>query len=153
MRFAVDDLDVVLALLRDGLDGVTVMSKIPDGLPDHTPLVVAARTGGSSPRPEFYDGPDYTLQCWAAPTRTQPDASRAACDLADQARGVLYRAWRTQRVIPEAGHLVGWQETQGPLEVPDPDLPHFGRFVQTVGLRVRPALRPLPAPGSGVTAA
>lgn len=140
VRFAVDVDDVALGLLRTGLGpGVTVMSRIPDHIPDLVPLVVAHRAGGGSNVPAFYDEPLLRVQCWAAPTPEQPDARRAGSDLADQARGVLYRAWRNQTVVPGAGHLVSYHESSGPLEIGDPNLPSFGRFAATYRIKIRPA--------------
>lgn len=139
-RFAVDVDDVVLGLLRAGLDpGVTVMSRIPDRLPDYVPLVVAYRSGGSSNVPSFYDEPLLQVHCWVAPTPAQPDARRAGSDLADAARGVLYRAWFNQTVVPGAGHIVSYYESSGPLEVGDENLPSFGRFVASYRIKIRPA--------------
>lgn len=139
-RFAVDYLDVLLDLLRPALPGVQVWSKIPDNVPDYLPLVVLDRTGGSSNAPEFFDQPLVQVQCWAADNRsTGVDAIRAASDLADQVRGVLWTAYRTQQVVPGRG-WIGWvRESSGPQEIPDPDLPFVGRFVATYELRVRPA--------------
>lgn len=140
MRFAVDVYDVVLTLLRDGLPpDVTVGNRIPDNVPDVTPLVVVRRGGGSSNHPQFYDRPQLTVQTWVASTVEQPDPWRGSADLIDAARGVLYRAWQQQTVVPGAGHLASYLEDVGPMDVGDPGLPHHGRHVLTIRATVRPA--------------
>lgn len=139
MTFSVDWADVLLPLLRGELGaGVTVMSKVPEQVTDHVPLVVCRRTGGSSPWPEFYDEPWINVQCWAA-RGGDVDATRAAHDLADAVRGALWRSWRRQLVTP-AGHINWIRESSAPEEINDPDLPFFGRFQATYELRIRRAL-------------
>jgi hypothetical protein len=81
---------------------VTVRSRTPDPLPDYIPLVVIRRTGGSSDSPTFYDTPWINVQCWAAQTGTM-DAFRAAHNLADDVRRVLWTAWANQTVT-----AAGW---------------------------------------------
>lgn len=138
-RFALDPMDLLLTLLRRELpDATTVMSRIPDGILDYLPLVVLRRTGGDSVAPDFWDQPLVNVQAWCRPTAEQPDANRAAADLADQVRGVLWRAWREQTVIPGLGHLVHLRESSAPLELGDSDLPLLGRYTATYDLRVRP---------------
>jgi hypothetical protein len=139
MTFSVDPMDVLLPLLRSGMPGVNVMSRVPDGVPEFLPLVVCRRTGGSSFAPRFYDQPYINIQCWAAADRDDGvDASRAAHNLADAARRVLWEAWDTQITVP-AGHI-GWvRESSGPEEIADPDLPHFGRYAATYELLIRRA--------------
>lgn len=138
-RFAVDFLDVLLDLLRPALPGVQVMTRIPDHVPSYLPLVVVRRTGGDSPVPEFYDQPLVNVQCWCDEDRDNDiDAFRAASDLADQVRGVLWTAYRTQQVIPDRGWLGSVREVSGPLEINDPDLPLIGRYTATYEIRVRP---------------
>lgn len=136
-RFAVDSLDLLLDLLRTDLLGVQVMSRIPDHIEDYLPLVVIRRTGGESVAPEFYDEPLINVQCWCGSTAGS-DPSRAAADLADQVRGILWTAYRTQRVVPGRGWLVAVRESTGPLEVSDGDRPFLGRYTATYDLRVRP---------------
>jgi len=140
-RFSVDYLDVVLALLRQELpDNVAVMSRIPDGVPKYCPLVVIRRVGGDSPAPEFYDQPWINVQCWAAEDREAGiDHLRAASDLADAVRGVLWRAYRTQLVVPGLGWITYIRESSAPQEISDRDLPYHGRYTATYELRVRPA--------------
>lgn len=140
-RFAVDFLDVLLDLLRDAMPGVTVMSRIPDGVPQYLPLVVVRRTGGDySVAPDFYDQPYVNVQCWADEDRdTGIDAYRAASDLADQVRGILWTAYRTQQVVPGKGWIGYIRESTAPLEVADPDLTFLGRYTATYELRFRPA--------------
>lgn len=139
-RFSVDYLDVVQALLRQELPGVNVFTKIPDGVPENCPLVVIRRVGGDSPAPEFYDGPWINVQCWAAEDRANGiDADRAASDLADAVRGVLWRAYRTQKVVSGLGWINYIRESSAPQEIPDRDLPYHGRYTATYELRVRPA--------------
>lgn len=138
-RFAVDVYDVVLGLLRDGLpENVAVRNRIPDNVPDVVPLVVVRRGGGSSNHPQFFDRPQFTVQAWTTGTADQPDPWRSASDLIDEVRRVLYRSWAQQTVVPGAGHLASYLEDVGPLDVGDPDLPHFGRYVLTVRATVRP---------------
>lgn len=138
-RFAVDVLDVLLNLLRPALPGVNVMSRIPDHVPEYLPLVVIRRTGGDSPAPKFYDQPLTNVQCWCAENPDAGiDADRAASDLADQVRGVLWQAWRTQQVVSGYGWISRLRESSGPREVTDPDLPLLGRVSATYDLRIRP---------------
>lgn len=139
-RFTVDVYDVILGLLRAGLDpSVAVRNRIPDNVSAVTPLVVARRGGGSSNHPRFYDRPQFTLQTWVAATSAQPDPWRGASDLIDDVRRVLYTAWEQQTVVPDAGHLASYLEDVGPLDVGDPDLPHHGRYVLTIRATVRPS--------------
>ncbi len=133
--YSVNDLDVVLALLRAGLPGTRVMSRLPDPIVAHLPLVVVRRTGGSSFAPRFYDEPFVNVANWAASSPTV-DASRAAWGTADAARRVLWQAWDEQTVTPH-GHIAWLRESQAPLEEPDPDLPHHARFIATYELKVR----------------
>jgi hypothetical protein len=139
-RFTVDVLDVLLGLLRPALPGVTVFPYIPDGVTTFMPLVVIRRTGGDSLAPEFYDTPLINVQCWCADDRDNNiDASRAASDLADQVRGILWTAYRTQQVVPALGWIGAIRESTGPLEISDPDLPNYGRYSATYDLRIRSA--------------
>lgn len=139
-RFTVDVLDVLLGLLRPALPGVTVFPYIPDKVPSYVPLVVVRRTGGDSLAPEFYDTPLINVQCWCKDDRDNAvDASRAASDLADQVRGILWTAYRTQQVIPGLGWIGAIRESTGPLELTDPDLTNYGRYTATYDLRIRSA--------------
>lgn len=139
-RFCVDYLDVLLGLLRPALPGVTVMSRIPDHVPDYLPLVVIRRNGGDSPAPEWFDGPWINVQCWCDEDRANNiDAPRAADALADQVRGILWTAYRTQQVVPGLGWINYIRESTAPQEISDPDLPLLGRYTATYELRVRPA--------------
>jgi hypothetical protein len=101
------------------------------------PCVVVRRTSGSSLAPRFWDGPAINVQCWSDAT-DELDPVAAASALADQCRRVLWEAWDNQLVTP-AGHIVQLRESQAPMEVIDPDLPHLGRFIATYALRVRSA--------------
>lgn len=143
MTYSVDPIDVLLALLRAGMPaGTKVMSRAPDDIPGNLPLVVVRRTGGSSPGPRFYDQPYIFIQHWAGPDRAAGiDPSKAAFNLADHVRRVLWEAWEAQTVT-SAGHIAWIRESQGPEEFPDADLPHHGRYVATYELRIR---RPRPA--------
>lgn len=143
MTFSVDWADVVLPLLRQGLatPGVHVFSKVPDGVPSFVPLVVCRRTGGSSDAPEFWDQPWINIQCWAA-RAGDVDAGRAAHNLADDVRRVLWTAWR-QQTVTAAGWLSWLRESSAPEEINDPDLPHFGRYQATYEMRVRKARTPV----------
>jgi hypothetical protein len=138
VRWAGEAERVPLLLLRAGLPGVTVRASIPDGLPDLLPLVVVRRVTGASLAPRFWDGPSINVQCWSDAT-DDLDPVAAASALADQARKVLWEAWGNQTVTT-AGHIVQLRESQGPMEVIDPDLPHLGRYVATYALRIRPAV-------------
>lgn len=138
--FSVDYFDVVMELLRQELPDVTVMSKIPDELTRYLPLVVLRRIGGDSAAPEFYDDPWLNIQCWADEDPVNGiDASRAAFNLADAIRGVLWRAFRTQQVVEGYGWIISVRESSAPQEIPDEALPHLGRYSATYELRVRPA--------------
>ena len=133
--FSVDPMDVLLPILRLGLPGVTVRSRTPDPLPDYLPLVVIRRTGGSSDHPRFLDVPWINVQCWSAPTSTK-DAARAAHDLADDVRRVLWEAWENQLVVP-AGWIRRIREFSAPEEINDLDVPHFGRYAATYEIWIR----------------
>ena len=139
-RYTVDYLDVLLPLLRGDLPGVTVMSRIPDNIHDFLPLVVIRRSGGDSAAPEFYDVPWVNVQCWCAdPHTVGRDQYRDASDLADQVRGILWSAYRTQRVVAGEGWVSAIRESSGPIEISDPDLPLLDRVTATYELRIRPA--------------
>lgn len=136
-RWAGEAERVPLLLLRAGLPSATVRASIPDNLPSHLPLVVVRRVTGASPAPRFWDGASINVQCWSDATGDRDPVS-AASDLADQARKALWEAWDNQ-IVTVAGHIVQLRESQGPMEVIDPDLPHLGRYVATYALRVRSA--------------
>jgi hypothetical protein len=136
-RWAGEAERVPLLLLRAGLPEVTVRASIPDHLLDFLPLVVVRRATGSSLAPRFWDGPTINVQCWSDATPDR-DPYAAASDLADQCRRVLWEAWNSQTVTA-AGHIVRLSESQGPMELLDPDLPRIGRYSATYQLRVRNA--------------
>jgi hypothetical protein len=139
VRWAGEAERVPLLLLRAGLPDATVRASIPDKLPKFLPLVVIRRVAGSSPVPRFWDGVTLNVQCWSdADPVDELDPRAAAATLADHTRRVLWEAWSAQTVTA-AGHIVQLRESQGPMEVIDPDLPHLGRFIATYQLRVRPA--------------
>lgn len=140
-RFSVDYLDVLLELLRLDLTfpDVTVMSRVPDHITDYLPLVVIRRVGGDSPWPEFYDVPWINVQCWCDDRYPDSDPFRAAGDLADNVRRVLWEAWVTQRVVPDLGWISAIRESTAPQEVSDVDRPFLGRYSATYELRIRPA--------------
>jgi hypothetical protein len=135
MPYSVDPMDVLLPILRDGLPGVNVYSRVPDPVPEHVPLVVIRRTGGSSDHPRFIDVPWINVQCWAAPTDIV-DAARAAHDLADDVRRVIWTAWANQTVT-DAGWIRRVRESSAPEEINDPDVPHYGRYAATYELWIR----------------
>lgn len=141
-RFSVDYLDVLLDLLRAELQfpGVKVMTRTPDHLHEHLPLVVIRRVGGDSPAPDFYDTPWINVQCWCEDDRTTGvDAFRLASDLADDVRRVLWTAYRTQQVINGKGWIGAIRESSAPEEVSDRDRPFLGRYSAVYELRVRSA--------------
>jgi len=140
MTFSVDPMDVLLPLLRAGLPGVNVFSRVPDPVPDYLPLVVVRRTGGSSDHPTFIDVPWVNVQCWAArdPEPDGNDAARNAHNLADDVRRVLWTAWANQTVT-DAGWIRRVRESSAPEEINDPDVPHFGRYQATYELWIRKA--------------
>lgn len=132
-------LDIIQAILRPALPGVTVRVSIPDNTPDLVPLVVIRRTGGASSWPRFWDRPTLNIQCWADADRVNDiDASRAAANLADQVRRALWEAFEAQTVT-SSGHISRIHESLGPMEIGDADLPHLGRYSATYQIRVRPA--------------
>ena len=135
MTYSVDPMDVLLPILRGGLPGVNVMSRGPDRVPEFVPLVVLRRTGGGTDHPRFLDIPWINVQCWSAPTQSK-DAARAAHDLADDVRGVLWTAWSTQQVTP-AGWIRRIRESSAPEEINDPDVPMYGRYQATYELWIR----------------
>lgn len=143
MTYSVDPMDVLLPILRGGLPGVNVFSRVPEGIPKFLPLVVIRRTGGSSDHPEFLDIPWINVQCWAA-RDADTDPARNAHDLADAVRGVLWQAWRNQVVTP-AGWIRRIRESSAPEEINDPDVPMFGRYQATYEIWVRKA-RVVPPP-------
>lgn len=135
MTFSVDPMDVLLPILRNGLPGVHVYSRVPDPVTDHMPLVVCRRTGGSSDHPEFIDVPWVNVQCWSPPTESK-DAARAAHDLADDVRRALWAAWSAQTTT-SAGWIRRVRESSAPEEINDPDVPLFGRYQATYELWIR----------------
>lgn len=137
VRWAGEGELVPVLLLRAALPDVTVRASIPDNLLSHLPLVVVRRVTGSSPAPRFWDGVSINVQCWSDAVDDR-DPVAAASDLADQARKALWEAWDNQTVTA-SGHIAQLRESQGPMEVIDPDLPHLGRYVATYALRVRSA--------------
>jgi hypothetical protein len=136
-RWAGEAERVPALLLREALPDVTVRMAIPDNLPEYLPLIVVRRTSGGSLVPRFWDGLSVNVQCWSDAT-DDLDPVSAASDLADQARRVLWEAWDNQTVT-SVGHIVHLRESQGPMEVPDVDLPRLGRYVATYALRIRSA--------------
>jgi hypothetical protein len=140
-RYSVDYLDVLLELLRLDLvfPDVTVMSRIPDEITKHLPLVVIRRVGGDSTHPWFFDQPWINVQCWVGDDGPSGDPFRDAGDLADDVRRVIWEAWRTQRVVPNLGWITYVRESSAPQEVSDVDRPFIGRYTATYELRVRPA--------------
>lgn len=135
VRWAGEAERVPAELLQAALPDVTVRMAIPDSLLNYLPLIVVRRTSGASPAPRFWDGPAINIQCWSDAT-ADLDPVSAASDLADQVRRVLWEAWENQTVTPY-GHIVQLHESQGPMEVPDVDLPRLGRYVATYALRIR----------------
>lgn len=135
MTFSVDPMDVLLPILRTGLPGVTVFSRLPDNLPSFVPLVVVRRTGGGSENPDLLDIPFLSVECWAAGD-VDLDAPRKAHLLADDVRRVLWTAWRAQTVT-SAGWINRVRETSAPEEVPDPLAPQLGRYQATYEIRIR----------------
>ena len=133
--FSVDPMDVVLPILRGRLPGVTVMSRVPDGVPDFVPLVVVRRTGGSSGHPWLYDQPWLMFQHWDGP-HDGVDAARNAHDLADDVRRALWEAWYAQETTPH-GWIVWVRESSAPEEINDPDVPMLVRYQATYELQIR----------------
>lgn len=140
-RYVVDYLDVLLALLRDDLTfpDVTVMSRIPDHITQYLPLVVIRRIGGDSAHPRFFDVPWINVQCWCDDRYPDSDPFRAAGDLADEVRRVLWEAYETQKVLPGLGWISWVRESTAPQEVSDVDRPFLGRYAATYELRIRSA--------------
>jgi hypothetical protein len=142
-RYSVDYLDVLLGLLRTSLNipDVTVMSRMPDQITEYLPLIVIRRVGGDSPAPRFYDQPWINVQCFcddSGASGLSTDPFRAAGDLADDVRRVLWEAYENQQVVPGLG-WIGWvRESTAPQEISDVDRPFIGRYAATYELRVRP---------------
>jgi hypothetical protein len=140
MEFSVDPFDVLLPLLRSGLgSSYMVLRRPPAKVVEELPLVVLTQTGGSSFAPRFWDQPYVSVSNWAA---EQPgvDAIRAAALDADRIRKTLWTAWETQAVVPGIGHLTWVRESQGPMQINDPDLPQVGIYTATYEFRIRRAL-------------
>lgn len=135
MTFSVDPMDVVLPILRGRLPGVTVMSRVPDGVPNFVPLVVVRRTGGSSDHPWLYDQPWLMFQHWDG-IHDGRDAARNAFNLADNVRRALWEAWYAQEVT-SAGWMVWVRESSAPEEINDPDLPMLVRYQATYEIQIR----------------
>lgn len=135
--WAVSGLDVTLAVLRAGLPVDRFGTRRPDDLPAAMRYAMVRRTGGSSLRPRFWDRCFINVQHWAAPDHsTGIDASRAAELFADDVRRVLWTAHAAQTVTG-AGHIARIRESEGPEDTPDPDLPHYGRYITTYELLIR----------------
>jgi hypothetical protein len=135
MTYSVDPMDVLLPILRGGLPGVHVFSRVPDPVTEYMPLVVLRRTGGSSDHPNFVDVPWINVQCWAVRSDTL-DAERVAHNLADDVRRVLWTAWANQQTTA-AGWIRRVRESSAPEEINDPDVPLFGRYQATYELWLR----------------
>src|SRR5690606_41428112 len=112
----------------------------PDEMASVLLLVLLRRIGGEYAAPELYDVQCQNIQCWADEDPVNgTEASRAAFNLADAIRGVLWRAFRTQQVVEGYGWIISVREASAPQEIPDEALPHLGRYSATYELRVRPA--------------
>lgn len=136
MPYSVDGLDVILALLRAGVpDGLTVVSRLPDNLPDFAPIALVHRTGGASTSPRFFDRYLVNVQNWAGGPDVE-DPSRDAFEHAEAVRGVLWQAVLEQATTPK-GWLVDMRESSAPQELPESDLPLYCRYTATYELKVR----------------
>jgi hypothetical protein len=133
-RYSIDYLDLFLGILRNALpDDVTVLSRLPDHLPDFVPLVVIRRTAGRTQFPRYTDRPWISTQVWAG----GDDPFREASDLIDKVRGALFKAWDEQIVVPGVGCIVDIRESSGPVEISDPDVPRLGRYEMLHEIRIR----------------
>ena len=125
---------VLLGILRPALAPIPVRSLMPD-LGETVPVVMARRAGGTALHPEFADTALVDGQCWHT---TDADAEA----LADACRAALYRAWRTQQVVPDAGSIARWAEQSAPVLIPDDDAPKgIYRYQALYQLTIRPDRR------------
>ena len=147
--------DLLLAILREGLPGVTVQSLISIG--QQFPMVLVRRAphmGEWTGDPRFVDSADVVVHTFAE----DPDGDEDAAILAEAARVVLRDAWLANKAVPGRGHITRVEMTSAPRRVADwatatgpvqyADLP-TGVWRYESGYRIqirRPRARPPPAP-------
>lgn len=136
LRLLADLDDVVHAILIAG--GVTVGANIPADLsariaPAGAHYVAARRFGGAAVDPRFLDRGAVSVDVWAT-TR------RAAADVAETCRVLLFTAWRTQTVHAGAS-ISSYGESTAPAELRTDGQPaDQWRYSASYSLHVRPYL-------------
>lgn len=121
--------DLLLAILRPTLSGVTVGTLIPTPMP--YPFLLARRAGGGSLDERFLDNPLIDMQGWAT-------SDKAAGDLMADARFALVTAWRSQTVVPGVGSIARFRDSAGPLLLPGDEVPNgIYRYQATYELAIR----------------
>ena len=129
LRHLPDVDDLVLAILESG--DVTCGANLPPDLVDRLPYVSARRFGGSAVHPQFLDRATITVDAYAA-TR------RAAADLAETCRVLLYAAWRSQTTHGGAS-VAHYSEVTAPAELrTDGQLERLHRYQAAYSLHIRP---------------
>ena len=129
LRYLPDCDDVILAIL--GAGGIACGANIPADLLDRLPYVSAKRFGGSAVDPQFLDRATYSVDAWAA-------GRRAAADLAETCRVLLFTAWRSQRLYAGAS-VAHFAEVTAPAELrTDGQASGLDRYQASYTLHVRP---------------
>ncbi|MER5632164.1 hypothetical protein [Streptomyces nitrosporeus] len=108
--------DLLLAVLRKGLPGITVKSLIDQH--QSFPMVLVRRDssmGAWDGDTRFVDSARVAVHCFV----TDPDGDQDAAILSEAARVVLRNAWLKQEVFPGLGHITRVDMTSAPRRVSD----------------------------------
>jgi hypothetical protein len=108
--------DVILAVLRQGLPGITVGSLLAVG--QVFPFVLVRRgsqIGEWNGDPRFTDAAEVLIHTFAV----DPDGDEDAAILAEAVRVVLRNAWLSHLVVPGRGHITRVTMTDPPRRVAD----------------------------------
>jgi hypothetical protein len=147
--------DLMLAVLREGLPGITVKSLISKN--QSFPLVLVRRDpsfGNWSGDTRFLDAARVAVHVFCQ----DPDGDEDAAILSEAVRVVIRDAWLSQKVVPSRGHITrvdlasaprrvtDWATSTGPVQYAD--LPTgVWRYEATYDIEIRkPRNRPYPIP-------
>ncbi|MFB8350994.1 hypothetical protein [Streptomyces niveus] len=145
--------DLLLAVLREGLPGISVKSLISKS--QTFPFVLVRRDpsfGGWPGDTRFTDSARVAVQCFCA----DPNGDEDAAILSEAVRVVLRDAWLNQKVYPGRGHIArvdlsspprratDWATATGPVQYAD--LPTgVWRYEAAYDIQIRkPRSRPFP---------
>jgi hypothetical protein len=137
--------DVLLAILREGLPDVPVVSLIADNPPPTFVLVRrSAGFGDWSGDPRFTDSGRFAIHTYT----TDPDGDQKGALLSEAVRVVLRNAWLTQKNLPGLGSIISikmtsepsrktdWATSSGPVQYAD--LPNgVWRYESTYQINIR----------------